>query len=199
MIYGWDISTSIVGVACFHSNGTLNWIKHLDLRKVDGQLAKADSFKSWIASIPVNQAEDNFHFIEERLGGFAGGRTSAQVLMKLAQFNAMCSYILWTHDAPYKSGMHRSITYLHPSTWKAIMKKDGLLIPKGCDKKAITLEFMRRKEPALIIDVNRNDKPQPWNYDMADAYCLGRSGYLRICTGKESLQPSDELSETQDT
>ena len=193
MIYGWDVSTSIVGVAKFTDECKFVSAHHLDLRDHDGLLAKADAFKKWLFDVEVNKGEANYHFIEERLGGFSGGRTSAQVLMKLASFNAICSYIIWTHDAPFYGGKHRQVTYLHPSTWKSIMKLEGLLIPKGSkDKKAITLDFVRRKEPTFKVDLNKNGNPHPWNFDMADAWCLGRSGYRRLCKDRGSSPQSDE-------
>lgn len=187
MIYGWDISTSIVGLAVFGDDGRMLSRNHLDLRDVEGQLAKADEFSSWVRPW-INKVPQSYHFIEERLGGFAGGRTSAQVLMKLAQFNAICSYIIWTAN----EGNHRQISYLHPSTWKSIMKREGLLIPKGSDKKAITLDFVRRKEPLFEVELNKKGNPQPWNYDMADAWCLGRSGFHKLCTASGNSQLSDE-------
>jgi len=182
VIFGWDVSTSIVGLSCFDDKGKFLHSTCCDLRKVDGQLAKADYFGAWLAhSTVTNSFDSNYHFIEERLGGFAGGRTSAQVLMKLAQFNAIVSYILWNHEP----GKHRQITYLHPSSWKAMLKVDGLLIPKGSDKKEITLAFVRRREPEFVVELNRNGNPQPWVYDMADAYCIGRAGYLKLAAGKK--------------
>jgi hypothetical protein len=190
MLYGWDISTSIIGLSSFDDDGKYYGSAHLDLRKIDGQMAKADAFKEWISTARINSARngESYHFIEERLGGFSGGRTSAQVLMKLAQFNAICSYILWN----YNPGPHRALVYLHPSTWKSIMKREGLLIPKGSDKKALTLAFFQRKEPNAIIELNRNEKPQPWNYDVADSYCIGRAGFLKLCTEKERSSPSEK-------
>ncbi len=185
MIYGWDVSTSIVGLAAFKDDGTFSRTLHCDLRKVDGLLAKADEFKNWLEGTLVSVEPENWHFIEERLGGFAFGRTSAQVLMKLGQFNAICSYIIWN----YRPGSHRQITYLHPSTWKSLMKQEGLFIPKGADKKELTLSFVRQKESSFIVELNRNEKPQPWMYDEADAYCLGKAGYRRLCIEKESSQP----------
>lgn len=194
MIYGWDISTSIVGLCAFHDNGKFDGQWHLDLRDDEGLLAKADHFKLWVEKLQMNSQETNTHFIEERLGGFSGGRTSAQVLMKLAQFNALCSYIIWNHHDKPGFAKHRNIRYLHPSTWKALMKNEGLLIPKGSkEKKAITLEFVRRKVPAFKVELNRNDKPQPWSYDEADAFCIGRSGYLKICTESGNYKPLGEL------
>ena len=175
MIYGWDISTSIIGLACFTNDGEFERSFHLDLRKTDGQLSKADEFKKFVGGFLYQRDLSNFHFVEERLGGFSAGRTSAQVMMKLAQFNAICSYIIWTHDP----GPHRSVIYLHPSTWKAVMKKEGLIIPKGADKKELTLAFVRRKVKSFEVSLNKNDNPQPWSYDEADAWCIGRAGYLK--------------------
>jgi hypothetical protein len=104
--------------------------------------------------------------------------------MKLAQFNAIITYIIWTTNP----GNHRSVTYLHPSSWKSVMKRDGLLIPKGADKKVLTLDFVRRHQPGFEMQLNRNDKPQPWMFDRADAYCIGRAGYLK-CIANGSSQP----------
>ena len=183
MIAGWDISTSIVGLSLFQNDGTYESSSYLDLRRVDGLLVKADRFKEFLIQFPLQRDTDNWHFVEERLGGFSGGRTSAQVIMKLGQFNGICSYILWNHDP----GPHREIVYLHPSTWKATMRKDGLLIPKGSDKKQLTLDFVKSRIP-LVVDLNRNDKPQPWMFDVADSYCIGRSGFLKcIMPGRSQL------------
>jgi hypothetical protein len=179
MIYGWDISTSIVGLSVFKGDGSYVTSYHCDLRKVDGQLAKADAFEKWLRNTAVNVEKESFHFIEERLGGFAGGRTSAQVLMKLAQFNAIVSYIIWNHSP----GTHRHILYIHPSTWKSLMKQEGLLIPKGADKKELTLTYVRGiQKDKFPYEVNRNGNSQPWCYDMADSYCIGRAGWKKLCT-----------------
>jgi hypothetical protein len=192
MIYGWDISTAIVGLALFDDDGQFKDYRFCDLRKSEGQIQKADTFKCWLSNLKVNTTPTNYHFVEERLGGFSAGRSSAQVMMKLAQFNAICSYILWDwesgSDPGFHSGNHRQIAFIHPSTWKAVMKKEGLLIPKGADKKSLTLAFVKRKVPTLEVELNRNDKPQPWMYDIADAYCIGRAGYLK-CIASANSQP----------
>jgi hypothetical protein len=185
VIYGWDISTSIIGVSVFNDDGEYQTSFYIDLRKTEGQLAKADVFLQWLKTTDINSINDNFHFVEERLGGFAGGRTSAQVLMKLAQFNAIVSYILWT----FRPGPHRQIAYLHPSTWKATMRREGLIIPKGADKKALTLEFVRRKERRFPYEKNRNEKPQPWCFDEADAYCIGLAGWRQLEERKKAGGP----------
>ena len=186
LYYGFDISTSIIGVSTFSDAG--NWLGsyHIDLRKTDGILAKADQFARWFNERGIAE-DDATYFVEERLGGFSGGRTSAQVLMKLGAFNAVCSYILWS--AP--TTKFRSVVYLHPSTWKARMKHEGLIIPHGADKKELTLHFVMRKEPKFkeLMQYTKTGKAQPWMYDIADSYCIGKAGFLKLCKENTSSQP----------
>lgn len=198
MIYGCDVSTSIIGLAQFNNDGTFIRADHCDLRDIEGPLAKADAFREFLVDLTPTRGfyrdDENHVFVEDRLGNFAAGRTMLQTLMKLAAFNAVCSYILWRHEN--SSGKHRAIVHLHPSTWKSIMKKEGLLIPKGSDKKKeITLDFVRRREPdfnesVFLTGLNRNGNPQPWSFDEADAYCLGRSGFKRLCIERGNSPPS---------
>ena len=180
MRYGWDISTSIVGMAEFDNSGKFIRAEHCDLRKVDGLNEKADVFRIFVEDY-VKRIENNTHFVEERLGNFAAGRSMLQTLMKLAAFNAVCSFILYHNDAQCK------VVHIHPSTWKSIMKHEGLIIPKGTDKKKeLTLQFVTSHVDGFNVPRNKNANPQPWAFDMADAYCIGRSGYLRLCNVKES-------------
>jgi hypothetical protein len=205
MIYGVDISTSIVGLATFNNDGIFVRSDHCDLRKIDGPLMKAHEFRQFLDGLQTGRGfycpdEENFVFVEERLGNFAAGRTMLQTLMKLAAFNSVCSYILWS----FQPGPQREIIYLHPSTWKSAMKKEGLLIPKGSDKKKeITLDFVMKKEPDFaeivrMIGLNRNENPQPWCYDEADAWCLGKAGFKKLCTERGSSPLSATRSKTVD-
>lgn len=180
MIVGWDISTSIIGVAIFKDDGTYFASRYLDLRKIDDLNVKADAARTFVQGIKaeLHVYGNHQHFVEERLGNFSSGRTMLQVLMKLAAFNALVSFFIW--DELDSSGS--KISFVHPSTWKALMKKQGLIIPKGSkEKKQITLDFVKKLEPEFKIDLNRNEKSQPWMYDMADAYCIGKAGFLKSC------------------
>lgn len=179
MIYGWDISTSIVGMAEFDNSGTFIRSEYCDLRKVDGLNEKADVFRIFVDD-EVQIVDGNTHFVEERLGNFAAGRSMLQTLMKLAAFNAVCSFILYGDP-------QSKIVHIHPSTWKSIMKHEGLIIPKGTDKKKeLTLHFVASNVFGFSVPRNSKANPQPWAFDMADAYCIGRAGYLRLCNAKES-------------
>lgn len=188
-IFGWDISTNIIGCARFEDDpfydkniGKLLGVSYCDLRKVEGFFAKADRAREFVKAVCVH-ARPNKHFVEDRLGNFAAGRSMLQVLMKLAAFNAIVSQMIHEEDSP------SSVTYIHPSTWKAAMRRKGLIIPKGSDqKKELTLEFVRRLEPTFPVEFNRNDKPQPWCYDMADAWCVGKAGCLKCMDENESSE-----------
>jgi hypothetical protein len=179
---GWDISTSIVGFACFQNDGKYIRSKYFDLRKSEKDLIdKAYEIETWVDSI-IDQlkpdiSEEHVHYIEDKLGGFAGGRTMQQVLLKLAAFNSTISYIIWRRF--FELGYSTSVEHIHPSTVKAIMKREGLLIPKGADKKQLTLDFVVSRQPSFPIELNRNDRPQPYCFDMSDAYVTGRAGFLK--------------------
>lgn len=187
MIIGWDISTSIIGVSFFTDDGKYVSSDHLDLRKiscpsnVEDLVDKSFAAEEWIDGIAERLSseghKDNDHYIEDRLGNFSFGKSMIQVLMKLAAFNSTVSYLIYRCFHMKECG--GNMVHIHPSTVKAIMKKEGLVIPKGGDKKQLTLDFVVAKEPNFVVDKNRNDNPQPWNFDRADSYVIARAGYLR--------------------
>jgi hypothetical protein len=201
MIYSWDISTSITGVSTFNSDGELIETNHIDLRDGDDMNEKGSlvcDFMNRVMVVGKNPTAD-VHVVEERLGNFAAGRTMLQTLMKLAAFNAVVSYLI-AQEAP-----GARVLRLHPSSWKSIMRKEGLLIPKGqeSNKKDITLAYVRLREPEFdkrvaSVGLNKNGNPHPWCYDEADAYCLGKAAYRTLCREAVSSKPSNGPSTTRD-
>lgn len=188
MYFGWDISTSVVGVTVLGEDG--KWIKtdHFDFAKMcKGAKSlhdKMDESHWWVEEfLAPYTSGSHMHYFEERLANFAAGRTMLQTLMTLAGFNALFSYEVWRihrEIATYEEGCQGVGTiHIHPSTVKAIMKREGLIIPKGGDKKKITLDFVKNKIPGWEVFLNRNDNPHPYNYDRADSYITARAGYLR--------------------
>lgn len=169
---GWDISTSIAGIALIES-GSLVWKDHIDLRKKEHLNDKAILIEEYIEK---NIGPGHTHFLEDRLGNFSGGKTSMQTLMRLAAFNAMSSFII-----EKKLGIRPH--QIHPVTVKAILKKFGLIIPKGQNKKELTLAWVRKREPGFSVDLNRNDNVQTWAYDEADAYCIALAGEIKYRSG----------------
>ncbi len=195
MIFGWDISTSFVGVTVFDDN--CKWIKtdHFDFTKLDAESLhdKMDESQWWVEDfLAPYHTGTHHHYFEERLANFSSGRTMLQTLMKLAGFNALFSYEVWRiHKSLVAEGSGVGTTFIHPSTVKAIMKREGLVIPKGGDKKDLTLKFVSKKEPGFVIDRNRNDNPHPWCYDRADSYITGRAGFLRSYLSLNAARTKD--------
>lgn len=183
MIFGWDISTSIIGVTVFDQAGLYVASEYLDLRELEANLLqKAEESEIWIKEILSRYVGDGHfnHFVEDRLGNFAFGKSMLQTLMKLAAFNSVVSYIIYKASF-HTTGMQSvSIDHIHPTTVKSLMKKEGLEIPKGGDKKALTLQYVQNRQPTFPISYNRNGKPQPWCYDMSDSYIVARAGLRKF-------------------
>lgn len=177
MIFGWDISTSVIGITVLDNDGNFVESSFIDLRKIEGGwMEKAEVAKKEVwAFLAKHQTDDpnGIHYVEDRLGNFSAGKSMLQVLMLLASFNAVISFVI---KNTYGT---KSITHIHPSTVKSIMKNEGLIIPKGADKKALTLAFAQQKEPSFPVHKNKNDNPQPYCYDMADSYIVAKAGFIK--------------------
>jgi hypothetical protein len=172
--FGWDISTSVIGVSAFDEKKQFLGSSFLDLRKMDDILKKGEAaeffIRQQVARWGINGP--NTHYVEDRLAGFSAGFTSRQTLMLLGAFNLLVTWFIHLVDS--------DIRKLHPSTVKAIMRKQGLVLEKGDDKKMKTLKFVEsREKKTWKTDLNRNMKPQPWMYDMADSYITGLAGIIR--------------------
>ena len=89
---GLDISTSCVGYA-FTKNK-----KILDMGFIDIKKFKNHKEKAFYVLTHINKSsyiDEVFHInVEDNLQGFAGGRTSQQVIVKLAKFNAVLCFVL---------------------------------------------------------------------------------------------------------
>lgn len=177
MLYGWDISTAVIGVSEFDGSSFLD-SSFCDLRKVEGLNQKADVARKFISDLAATSGAlcGDVHFIEDRLAGFSGGGSNAGTVMRLAAFNAMVCWMIWTFWKESDLFVGPDIIMLHPSTVKATMKHEGLIIPKGADKKKLTLEFVTGKEKKFPLVLNKNGNPQPYCYDMADAYITAVAG-----------------------
>ena len=89
---GLDVSTTCVGYA-FTKNKKILDMGFIDLKK--HQTPKAKVFQT-ISDLHENKYIDDVDTInvEDNLSGFAGGRTSQQVIVKLAKFNAVLCFVL---------------------------------------------------------------------------------------------------------
>ena len=92
VILGLDVSTSCVGYAFTEDK------KILDMGFIDIKKEKTPKEKVQKVLEKLNEVSyiDNVYYvnIEDNLSGFAGGRTSQQVIIKLAKFNAILCFML---------------------------------------------------------------------------------------------------------
>lgn len=208
MIFGWDISTSIIGFSVFTNTCQYITSEYIDLTDIDKDLIeKSYSAEMWISRLIDKYCRQNnekhYHFIEDRLGGFAMGGTMQQTLMKLAAFNATVTYIIW--HSFHLTGLSVHVEHLHPATVKAIMKKEGLVIPKGPVKidgvtlkgsklkKVLTLDYVKNKEKKFPFETNKNNNAHSWCYDMADSYCIARAGFIKRIEFFQNAQGTKNL------
>ena len=89
---GLDISTSCVGYA-FTENKKILDMGFIDIKKFTTHKEKAFYVLTCInESSYIDKVKKVY--VEDNLSGFAGGRTSQQVIVKLAKFNAVLCYVI---------------------------------------------------------------------------------------------------------
>ena len=89
---GLDISTTCVGYA-FTENKQILDMGFIDIKKQTTHKEKAFYVLTCInESSYIDKVEKVF--VEDNLSGFAGGRTSQQVIVKLAKFNAVLCFVI---------------------------------------------------------------------------------------------------------
>ena len=89
---GLDISTSCVGYAFTEDKKILD-MGFIDIKKETTPKEKVEKVLGFLneSSYIDNVVDIN---VEDNLSGFAGGRTSQQVIVKLAKFNAILCFML---------------------------------------------------------------------------------------------------------
>lgn len=189
MIWGWDVSTAVIGLTVLDEAGRFVTAKYLDMRS-DGRSVqeKCGEFRAFYESMleeldPESDVAIHKHFVEDRLSGFRMGGSNANTIMKLAEMNAVVCWIL-LNDRMTTSYVV-SVEKIHTSTIKSAMAKIGLVIPKKTPrekKKKLTLEFVRKVEPTFPVELSKQDNPKPPCYDMADAWAVAKAGHARIGT-----------------
>ena len=93
---GLDVSTTCVGYAFTKDKKILD-MGFIDIKKEKTPKEKVQKVLEFINN--NSYIDDVFNInIEDNLSGFAGGRTSQQVIIKLAKFNAILCFMLENFD-----------------------------------------------------------------------------------------------------
>ena len=170
MIYfGWDISTSFIGCCCMKQDESVVLIESIDLSCIDGGiLEKFLSAEERVVDF-IRRAREiigpspEIHCVEQRLKNMVG-KTNKDTLLSLASINAVVSHVIIKECARNT----KALRYLYPTEVKRIV---GLKVPKGADKKSLTVDFVRAIFPGFPFALNRGGvNPVKGTFDMADAY-----------------------------
>jgi len=92
VILGLDASTTCVGYAFTQDKKILD-MGFIDIKKEKTPKDKVQKVLDFLHQNSYIDNVDNIN-IEDNLSGFAGGRTSQQVIIKLAKFNAILCFML---------------------------------------------------------------------------------------------------------
>jgi hypothetical protein len=167
-IVGWDVSTSVIGVAAIDGL-SLEYVAlhHIDLGDFETMQQKylraAIEIDSFIRSITLDSGKMHQHVIEDRLMGFSRGMTTQNTLMKLSAINAVVTFILLNDPST------ESVSHMPPVTAKS---RAGLKVPKGGDKKATALELLIEKTGYSPDLRKKVQTPKQYSYDIADAFVV---------------------------
>lgn len=169
MILGLDISTSITGYTLLDSQGNVEKIGHIDLRKHKDFFDKARAVRDAIHAIDKDSTSwVKKVYIEQSLQSFRSGFSSAHTLSLLSRFNGVVSWIcsdLFDSDPQYIAAT---------TARKAV----GIRVPKGQKAKSVVLQFVVDNEPTFDIQYTRHGNPKPGYADRADSYVVAKAGWL---------------------
>jgi len=178
MIIGFDISTSITGVAIV-AEGELVYYDSIDFRKYKDVFDKTVAFKEKLLDIyEMYQLDNESHwgnsdypiehiYIEQSLHMFMGGKSSAKTLSTLTRFNGIVSWLIY------------ELFEIKPKFIGATSarKQAGIKVPRGQKAKQVVLQHLLDNEPAFKIEYTKHGNPKPDSFDKADAIVIAKAGY----------------------
>jgi len=164
---GFDASTTCVGWAFFDGTTILD-AGFIDISKFETNKEKAFHVLETLGQNPLVARIGSIN-LEAFLSGFMGGRTSQQVIIKLARFNAIFEYILGEHWG-------HKINLISVSTArKAVFGKARV---KGIKPKEYVKQQLAQIMPLDRWDkLNKKGKWDERNSDMYDAMVMAMASY----------------------
>lgn len=173
---GIDVSTSIIGYTILDSEGKMMVADSCILNKKYSNVEKAMQFSEVLKDL-----KELFNitavWIEEPFVAFASGRSSAQVISKLASFNGMVQFTCFN-----SFGFEPSM--INVSHARKIV---GIKLKRGHDTKEIVLAWVKPKLPGYEWPVKvLKSGPRkglsithPSCYDIADSYVVSLAGFYK--------------------
>ena len=182
MILGLDVSTSCTGWCILDENKKLVTMGFISLTKEKGLFSKAEKVKHSLSLINITHPISKI-FIEKNLQAFRPGLSSASTLLTLAQFNGIVSYLChqeFSLDPEFINvNSARKILGI-----KLVRKSNGGKPTKHqiLDWVSDELNDIDHSWPIKVLKSGPRKGQtvlQPGCYDMADAYVIACSGFLK--------------------
>jgi len=173
MIYGLDVSTSIIGLTVLDDNGEIVANEAWDLRKIKNLFEKADYVRKKFRAVATYPKRV---FIEQSLQSFRSGFSSAHTLSLLSRFNGMVSWLCYREFAVEPE-------YLSATSAR---KSCGIKIPRGEKAKGVVLKYVLDNVPDVSITYTKYNNPRQECYDKADSWVIARAGWIE-CQKEKSL------------
>lgn len=178
MILGFDLSTTVCGYTILDGEDIIH-INHYKFTS-DTLLERATELETLLNTIFNDYTIDKF-CIEERLKSFRAGGTNAEAMLKTAQLNFLCQYLIT------KRGI--TVTEINVNTARGKVFSGFHKIArtiKGIKQKEIAFEFTLKKLgdkhfPKKIVKSGKNKGAEVYideARDRADSYIIAQAGYL---------------------
>lgn len=168
-ILGIDASTRCVGWCLLNDDGSLHDIGYVWLGKLTNEYERIDALESALEN-SIKISGDVSIFIEAPLQR-SNNQNVVNILQRWNGF--VCSLLYWRYNVQ---------PVLIPEL--TVRKLNDIKVPKGVkgkDKKMFCLHYVQSLGiiPEDKWELKRTGNPCDWSYDMADAYCVARAGFLQ--------------------
>lgn len=177
---GLDISSSIVGWSVQKLTDPKPCIpcewNYIDLRKLKGQWEKIDNiaieFLPKIDELQKKHGIIKHLFVEDAVQRFRTGMSSAHTIATLAKFNALVSYVVRNH-------LNIDPVYIGATQARKLLKLNLVSKNKAKglgQKEQVFKQLSEGVFSSYMWPLNRNNKIQPYCYDMIDSYVIVEAG-----------------------
>ena len=167
MILGLDISTSITGVSIMDRHGELIYCKAWRTDKKGLSFyQKLDIIRDNICFLKSQYPIEKI-YVEEPLGMFAAGRSSAQIISKIQRFNGVACWVL---REAFKIEPH----YLNAHTARKLC---GIKTRRGQKAKEVAFQNMLENEKKFKVEYTKKGNPIKGSYDRSDSLVVVKAGY----------------------
>jgi hypothetical protein len=175
MTIGLDISTTVIGIALFDNDNKICSLEYIKFKQKTTLFERLDDFIEYIDKLSfalnLEEGENKLQHIsiEEPLKKFKGKFSNADTIQKLTMMNAMISGYMYK-----KFGVEPR--YYNVNSARKMVFPD-LKIPQSApNKKYLIWEKVVEQEPQINWKYSkRTHKLMKENFDMTDAYVVGRA------------------------